>query len=439
VPPQPESVSEKGLYRLAPRTLGIGTYSKVFKAENRDTGEVVALKRAKENNDARARIKREIEAQSLLAPHPHIMPIYDHDPGHTWYTMPVAENTLLDLRDQLDEDGLVSILEDLSRALEVAHEQNMIHRDISPKNILALPGTTSGARRWVVADWGMVSRQYGPGSPRLTRTGMGMGTPGFDAPELDLDPTSATPAADVYSLGRVAAWFVMRVWPTSGHPLLPTGPVLRWRLFVKNCTEPNLADRIANMADLRTALDRVFTDYEGPPAQRTKRMLEAVLGGDLTQISELISTALAHPEDAEIHLDHVARITTTQITEWTRQNPVAAAQVACQVARHLVSGPWDRDQEYAATPLGFTFAVLKKLVEMGRLAEAIDVAERFCIADAHWALSVQRQRSVDWLNELTPPGDSAIAQVLAGRTAILAYYRSSISQASPVIASVFES
>jgi serine/threonine protein kinase len=439
VPPQPESISEKDLYRLSARTLGVGTYSRVFRAENRATGEVVALKRAKETNNARARIKREIEAQSILAPHPHIMPVYDHDPGHRWYTMPVAENTLFELRDQLDEDDLVSILQDLSRGLEVAHEQNMVHRDISPKNILALPGTATGGRRWVVADWGMVSRQYGPGSPRLTGTGVGMGTPGFDAPELDIDPSSAPPATDVYSLGRVAAWFVTRRWPNSGHPLTPSGPVLRWRLFVKKCTEPDLADRIANMADLRAALDRVFTDYEGPPAERTRQMLEAILSGDLTQIGELVSTALAHPENAEIHLDHVARMTTTQITEWSRQNPSAAAQVACQVARHLVSDPWDRDQEYAATPLGFIFSVLKELVELPRLAEAVDVAELFFTADAHWKLSVQRQRSVDWLNELKSPGDTAMARILAGRTAVLAYYRSSISPASPYIGAVFES
>jgi hypothetical protein len=58
---------------------------------------------------------------------------------------------------------------------------------------------------WVIADWGLgqipPSRQR-----RLTVQGQTFGTPDFTAPEVFVDPRRATVAADVYSLGRIAAW-----------------------------------------------------------------------------------------------------------------------------------------------------------------------------------------------------------------------------------------
>jgi serine/threonine protein kinase len=441
VGPPSESVRPNTRYRLDRGPLDEGSFAQVFRAENRETGEVVALKRAKNTPIARARIKREIEAQAILAPHPNIMPILDHDPGYKWYTMPLAEGTLYSLRDELDEETLASIVLDLANALDVAHHQDMIHRDISPKNILALPTSSgSGGRRWVVADWGMVSRLYGSGSPRLTRTGMGMGTPGFDAPEMDVDPSSATAAADVYSLGRVVAWFVTGTWPASGHPLLPDTPVLRWRLFVKSCTEPRVADRIANMSDLCIALEKVFTEYDEPPARRASRLLEGLLRGESTKLEELVSLALAHPEDPVIQLDRLARIPTGQVREWAALSPNAAAQAAGQVAQHLVSSPWeDRDKEYVGTPLGFVFAILQTLVDGGHLGDAQDVAAKFFIADAHWRYPPQRVRTVEWLVDLAEPAATAIAPVLAGHEELIEYYRPSQPPRSGVLAGIFGS
>jgi serine/threonine protein kinase len=165
------SIRPQERYKLSARPLGEGSYAKVFRAEHRVTGDLVALKKARLGREAHARIRREIEAQQQLAPHPNIMPILDYDPGYCWYTMPIAEGTLESLRSELDDEALTSIILNLADGLEVAHQQEMVHRDISPSNILALPGSRPGTRRWVAADWGMVSKTYGSRSPRLTRTG----------------------------------------------------------------------------------------------------------------------------------------------------------------------------------------------------------------------------------------------------------------------------
>jgi serine/threonine-protein kinase len=353
--------------------------------------------------------------------------------------MPLAQGTLYKLRDQIDEDMLASIIIDLANALDVAHQQNMIHRDISPKNILVLPSSGSGGQRWVIADWGMVSRPYRAGSPRLTRTGMAMGTPGFDAPELYDDPGSATAAADVYSLGRVVAWFVTGIMPRSLQPLLPDGTALRWRLFVKNCTENNVADRIANMPNLCAALNKVFTDYGEPPAKLTRQLLENLLKGNSESLEELIAMALAYPDEPVIQLDHVARIPTARIREFVTSSPNSAAQAACQVAQHLVSSPWeDRDIQYVGTPLGFVFAVLQALMETGHYGEAQDVAGKFFPADAHWAHQPQGQRSVEWLAGLVPPEDAVVAPLLADEDGLVAYYTPLPPPRSSVLAAIFK-
>jgi eukaryotic-like serine/threonine-protein kinase len=440
VVPSSESIRANDLYRLARKPLGVGTYAQVLRAEHRETDEVVALKRVKSRvSQAEARIKREIEAQRMLAPHPNIMPIFDHDPGYKWYTMPIARGTLDDLKAELDDDSLAGILHDLANALDVAHQQGIIHRDISPRNILALAGQgTSGGDRWVVADWGMVSRLPGGTSIPLTRTGMAIGTPGYDAPELDDDPRTATPATDVYSLGRVAAWFLTGQRPKPGQPLLPDGDSLRWRPFVKGCTEHNSSDRIQNMADLDSALNNVFTIYDGPPAQRTKLLLHHVLTGDTPGIDELIALGLAHPDDPVIHIDHIAQIPTVRINVWAAEEPDSASIIACQIAQHLVSSPWeDRDRAYVGIPLGFIFAVLRALTEAGYLAQAQDVAGKFFRADIYWRYEPQRQRSVHWLHALTAPNDRHMAQLLTQNPDLIKYYGPLRSPRSSLLETLF--
>ena len=420
------------------KPLGEGSYAKVFSAVNRASGASVALKRAKPGREAKARIKREIEAQQLLAPHPNIMPILDHDPGYGWYAMPVARGTLVKLKGELDEEALASVVLNLADALDVAHQQKMVHRDISPMNILALEGSRPGGLRWVVADWGMVRRPHGSSSPRLTRTGAGMGTPGFDAPELDDDPSKATEATDVYSLGRVVAWFLTGRWPKSGYPLLPDGDALRWRVFVKACTEPSIDDRLATMRELRAALDDVFSIHDEPPAQLTRRLLEGVLRGEAARLEELVSVALAHRDDPVIYLDHLARVPTGQTRAWVLGSPGTAAQAATCMAQHLLTSPWeDRDRQYVGTPLGFVHTVLQALVEAGELGNAQDVAGKFVAADAYWNHPPQRRRSIEWLTDLGSPADVMMVRLLANRPDLLNYYRTGLKPQSTALAAVF--
>ncbi|MFB9924956.1 protein kinase [Amycolatopsis halotolerans] len=421
-----ETVDPRELYRLSARPLGKGGYAQVWRAEHKESGQEVALKRALQKSDAYSRIKREIQAQQSLA-HPNIMPIHDHDPGFRWYTMPVAEGTLEKLRNYLDEEVLMSILLNLADALDIAHKQELIHRDISPSNILALSGGSTGKFRWVLADWGMVRHPPEMVSKQLTRTGQGMGTPGFDAPELDDDPRTVTTAVDVYSLGRVTAWFVTGNRPLRGRRLLPDGTMIHWRPFVTNCAHEEVAHRVPDMAGLKELLRGVISEREESPDRRARNLVDDLLRGAVENLDSLVSLAEAYTNNTDLYIDHLARVPTMRLYGWAANDPDRAAALATTMAEHVVGSPWgDRDRQYAGTPLSFVHTVLRALVDVSQLGLAQDLATPFFTADARWQDVGQRMRTRDWLDGLTGPAAAAMARALAhcaDKAAVSDHYR----------------
>lgn len=421
-----ETVDPRELYRLNARPLGEGGYARVWRAQHKESGQEVALKKALSKPDAYQRIKREIQAQQSLA-HPNIMPIQDYDPGFRWYTMPIAEGTLQGLRDKLDEEALMSILLNLADALEVAHEHELIHRDISPSNILALSGGTSGKFRWVLADWGMVRHPPGLVSQQLTQTGQGMGTPGFSAPELDDDPRTATSAVDVYSLGRVTAWFVTGERPLRGRRLLPDRDMVHWRPFVVNCAHEEVSQRVADVAGLKELLYRVINEREESPDRRARNLINGLLTGAVENLDSLMSLAEVYANDIDLYIDQLARIPTKTLHGWAASEKDRSAALAITMAQHVVNGPWgDRDVQYVGTPLSFIHTVLRALIDMNELGLAQDLATPFFTADAHWKDVGQQMRTRDWLDGLTGPAVAVMARALAhcaDATAVSGYYR----------------
>ncbi|MGV9929998.1 protein kinase domain-containing protein [Streptomyces olivaceoviridis] len=418
------TVDPRSIYRLDGKTLGPGGYADVRRAWHRESNEEVALKRPLAVPQAKERIRREIEAQKLLH-HPNIMPIRDHDPGFEWYTMPVAEGSLSKLQKDLDEEDLASMLMNLAEALDVAHKRQLIHRDISPNNILALPESSSQKRRWVVADWGMVMRPYSPTSSPLTRTNQEIGTDGYAAPELSENPREATPAADVYSLGRVAAWFLTGQKPRPGRRLLPDDRYLHWRPFILECTQEELTRRVQDMTALRGMLQEVLGSRDEPIEEKAERIANDILLGKTSEIDTLVTLATAYPNSHVIFFDNLAPLTTSLLSEWTRKNPERASELAVLMARHLRESPWeDRDPDYMGTPLSFIHTILRTLIEVRHVAFAQDAAPSFFAAEAHCGHREQTRRTIEWLDELSGPAERVISRALTGAgPTVLAYYR----------------
>src|SRR5436309_4316106 len=134
---------------------------------------------------------------------PNILPV--HEAGEADGTLFIAMRYVrgTDLRHLLDAEGplslerTLSILTQVASALDAAHAEGLIHRDVKPANVLLVPGTPD---KVYLADFGLTKRATSDSG--VTRTGQFVGTLDYAAPE-QFTGERLTPATDVYSLGCV--------------------------------------------------------------------------------------------------------------------------------------------------------------------------------------------------------------------------------------------
>lgn len=182
--------------------LGHGGMAHVFRARDRHLDRDVALKvlRPHLTETDSHRFRREIQALARLD-HPGIVSIYDLGLGeHVYFAMELVEGgPFTDLGPlELDTESLEALLRaatTVADALGYVHRLGMVHRDITPRNILM-----TGDNHPKVMDFGLV--QITEASQQLTRTGLTLGTPQYMAPEQAKgDVTGAH--TDLYSFGAV--------------------------------------------------------------------------------------------------------------------------------------------------------------------------------------------------------------------------------------------
>ncbi|SDE64407.1 serine/threonine-protein kinase [Rhodococcus tukisamuensis] len=154
--------------------------------------------------------------------HPGIAGIYDYGETHdsvgqstAYLVMELVNgeplNAVLARVGRLSLPHALDMLEQTGRALQVAHEAGVVHRDVKPGNILITP---TGQVK--ITDFGIAKAVEA--SP-VTRTGMVMGTAQYIAPEQALGQ-DASPASDVYSLGVVGYEALAGVRPFTGDGAL---------------------------------------------------------------------------------------------------------------------------------------------------------------------------------------------------------------------------
>jgi serine/threonine protein kinase len=191
-----------GPYTLV-EPLGQGGMATVYKGYQQSLNRYVAIKvlRGDLARDEKfvARFRREALAVARLS-HPSILHVYDAGAadGIYYIVMDYAPGgTLKDLlrRGPLAIERALSIAEQIAEALDYAHRQGVIHRDVKPSNILL---TVDG--RPQLTDFGIAKALYE--HEQLTRTGTSIGTPEYMAPE-QIDGQSVDGRADIYALGIV--------------------------------------------------------------------------------------------------------------------------------------------------------------------------------------------------------------------------------------------
>lgn len=189
-----------GRFTVDPENVKEGGQAFVYLTVDPLDGARVAIKVSRPSDWSRRRMKREITTQQGLD-HPNILPVREHAEDFGWYTTDQAECSLDELgpfpRAQWMHfrAGMLGV----ASAVAYAHEKGLIHRDLSPGNILVFAGG------WAVSDWGFVYVRPRKG-PRMTEPLECFGTPDFMAPEQVADPRHVGLAADIYAIGRIAAW-----------------------------------------------------------------------------------------------------------------------------------------------------------------------------------------------------------------------------------------
>ncbi|XP_078389392.1 cyclin-dependent kinase-like 1 [Cetorhinus maximus] len=194
--------------------IGEGSYGVVFRCRNKDTGQIVAIKKFVESEDDPLIKKialREIRMLKQLK-HVNLVNLLEvfRRKRKLHLVFEYCDHTVLNELDKyprgVAEDQVKSIIRQTLQAVNFCHKHNCIHRDVKPENILI---TKHGVIK--LCDFGFARILTGPGDDYTDY----VATRWYRAPELLVGDTQYGPPVDVWAIGCVFAEL------TSGNPLWP--------------------------------------------------------------------------------------------------------------------------------------------------------------------------------------------------------------------------
>jgi tetratricopeptide (TPR) repeat protein/predicted Ser/Thr protein kinase len=277
--------------------LGEGGMGAVYKAHDRELERDVALKLIRSELARNPEILQRFKQELILArqiTHRNVIRIFDlgQADGHKYITMEYLEGH--DLRGVLREKGKLppeeaaKIVLQICRALEAAHAEGVIHRDLKPQNIML-----DASGRAYVMDFGIARSAHLPG---MTQTGALVGTPEYMSPEQakgeKLDERS-----DLFSLGVIL--YELLIGQSPYHSDTPLATL--WRRIqekAKPLTEIDptipepLSDIVAKALEIE-AKDRFSS------ASEFAQHLESWLGISPSMIGSTTYQALVPPQTAQ--------------------------------------------------------------------------------------------------------------------------------------------
>ena len=260
--------------------IGKGGMGIVFKARNRFTDRIVAIKVLKQDEFSHAdqeRFKREAKAASAFR-HANAVQVLDFGVCNQSpylvmeYVGGVNLDAFLKARGKMTERGSMQIAKQIGAVLSAAHGAGVVHRDLKPSNIM-IQASAEGQLRAIVLDFGLAKLTNVKTNDQLTKTGDTMGTPQYMSPE-QFQGTAADARSDIYSLGAVLYQCCTGNPPHEGDTPYSTmykvfnsepTPFLRqegeqpssFEHIIFRCLERSLDDRYQTVASLIEDLERV--------------------------------------------------------------------------------------------------------------------------------------------------------------------------------------
>jgi DNA-binding SARP family transcriptional activator len=198
--------------------LGAGAFGSVYRALQPVVDREVAIKVINPTYASRPGFIRRFEAEARIVArleHPYIVPLYDYwrEPAGAYLVMRYLRGgNLADLiaHGPVEVERTLTIMQQLTAALAVAHGRGVVHRDIKPANILLDEEGNA-----YMSDFGIAKELVGGAG--LTQEGALVGSPAYLSPEQVLgEPVAAQ--SDVYSLGVVLYEMLTGVHPFKGTP-----------------------------------------------------------------------------------------------------------------------------------------------------------------------------------------------------------------------------
>lgn len=290
-------MTQIGRYEVL-RELGRGGMAVVYQARDPKLDRVVAIKLIQADAFAanifghiRERFEREARALARLD-HPHIVRILDYGEldDAPYLVMDFLEGaTLKDAKKPIPVETAVRILRPIVEALDYVHEQNLLHRDVKPSNIMITKRekpmlTDFGIAKWLDDDEDQMT---------LTGTGVGVGTPEYMAPEQGLGK-KVDHRVDQYALAVVFYELITGRKPFQGETPFAT--------LMKQATEP-IPDPRAAVPGLSESVKRFFDRAMAKnPEDRYPNLQEFLLDFDGLALQSRAEKAAKSPISAGIRL-----------------------------------------------------------------------------------------------------------------------------------------
>ena len=269
--------------------LGEGGMGTVYKAYDRDLDRVVALKLLRAelttDTDAMRRFKQELLLASKIS-HKNILRIHDLGDagGVKFISMAYVEgedlHAVLKREGKLPLERTLSIARQLCAALQAAHNEGVVHRDLKPHNVMMDKAGTA-----YISDFGL-AKSLDAGAVGMTRTGEYLGTPRYMAPE-QVEAKPVDHRTDLYSLGLILYEMATGDVPFTGQTTLQ---VMYQRVKEKPKSpkelNPDLPDYLVRviMGCLETKPERryasaaeILRDLEAEKAKSRSRSVQIVL------------------------------------------------------------------------------------------------------------------------------------------------------------------